>query len=217
MDLPLAFEGNPPTGSVFDFVTNEVCKYYHPAVGFYGISPNAPQPIPINIRMKASLVWWSPVFHDKINFYVESGNTNCDLSSALVTNAASIHAEWNERSALAASAEQFLQSISSGSITNLPSADLRLRNRTASQDGNGLVPIPDSELSDRELRDMFSEISSKWAFEPICLMELSRQPLGTNEVWFLPVRTDHPTEQDYARDISPLPLVFFDGVWSFLY
>ena len=57
----------------------------------------------------------------------------------------------------------------------------------------------------------------EWAFEPICLMEMSRQPLGTNEVWFLPVRTDQPNEQGYSRDIFPLRLVFFEGIWSLLH
>ena len=217
MDLPLSFDGEAPTGTVYDFVTNEIVRYYHPAVGINQYSTNATKPLRVNVAMKATFVWRSPVFHDKIRFYVDSESTNCVVSSAFVTNAAAILAEWTERTNLAASAESFLQSVSSGAITNLPTPDLRLRHRTVSPDGNGLVPAPANEASESDLREMFSRISSEWAFEPICLMELSREPLGTNEVWFLPVRTDQPNEQGYSRDIFPLRLVYFDGIWSLLY
>ena len=217
MDLPLVFEGEPPTGALYAFTTNEIIRYYHPVVGFLGLSPDAPQPAHINEKTKATMVWLSPVFQDKINFFVDAGATNCVVSSSFVTNAAAIHAEWSIRTNLAASAEAFLQTISSGAVTNLPSADLRLRHRTVSPDGNGLIPASESEASDDELRNMFSKISVNWVFEPICLMELSLQPLGTNEVWFLPVRTDQPNERGYSRDIFPLRLVFFDGTWSLLY
>lgn len=217
MELPLRFEGEPPTGAVHHFATNEIVRYYHSVIGFLGLSPDASQPAPINEMTKATMVWQSPVFQDKVSFYVESGLTNCVVSATFVTNAAAIYAEWNERTNLAASAEAFLQSVSSGAITNLPTPDLRLRHRTVSPDGNGLVPAPANEASESDLREMFSRISSEWAFEPICLMELSREPLGTNEVWFLPVRTDQPNEQGYSRDIFPLRLVYFDGIWSLLY
>ena len=217
MDLPLRFEGEAPTGAVYDFATNEIVRYYHSVVGFLGLSPDAPQPAHINEKTRATMVWLSPGFQDKVNFFVDSGSTNCVVSSAFVTNAAAIYTEWNERTNLTAAAEAFLQSVSSGTITNLPASDLRLRHRTVSSDGNGLVPVSASEASDDELRDMFSRMSSEWTFEPICLMEMSRQPLGTNEVWFLPVRTDQPNEQGYSRDILPLRLVFFDNIWSLLY
>ena len=217
MELPLCFEGEAPTGNVYDFTTNEIVRYYHSVIGFLGLSPDAPQPAHINEKNKATMVWLSPTFQDKVNFFVDSGSTNCVVSAAFVTNAAAIFAEWNERTNLAASAEAFLQSVSSGAITNLAPSALRLRHRTISPDGNGLVPAPENEMPDDELRDMFSRMSSEWAFEPICLMEMSRQPLGTNEVWFLPVRTDQPNEQGYSRDIFPLRLVFFDGSWSLLY
>lgn len=217
MELPLCFEGEAPTGNVYDFTTNEIVRYYHSAVGINQFSTNATKPLRVNVTMKATFVWRSPVFHDKIRFFVNSESTNCVVSSAFVTNATSIFAEWNERTNLAASAEAFLQSVSSGAITNLAPSALRLRHRTISPDGNGLVPAPENEMPNDELRDMFSRMSSEWAFEPICLMEMSRQPLGTNEVWFLPVRTDQPNEQGCSRDIFPLRLVFFEGIWSLLY
>ena len=72
-----------------------------------------------------------------------------------------------QRTNLAASAEAFLQSVSSGAIANLPTPDLRLRHRTVSPDGNGLVPAPANEASESDLREMFSRISSEWAFGPI--------------------------------------------------
>ena len=113
MELPLRFEGEPPTGAVHHFATNEIVRYYHSVIGFLGLSPDASQPAPINEMTKATMVWQSPVFQDKVSFYVESGLTNCVVSATFVTNAAAIYAEWNERTNLAASAEAFLQSVSS--------------------------------------------------------------------------------------------------------
>ena len=217
MDIPLTFQGNPPTGPVFDFVTNEVCKYFHPAAGFLRISDHASMPAPINVRMKATLVWRSPVFHDNIRFFVESGQTNCVVSTEFVTNAVAIHAEWNERSVLAASAEQFLHSVATGSVTNLPTSALRTLMRTLTQDGTALVPASETDGTDEEVRESFSSLSEHAEFEPVCLMEMFRQPVGTNEAWMVPVRTCWMKGQGFESDIAPLPLVYFDNYWSFLF
>lgn len=217
MDIPLTFEGNPPTGPVFDFVTNEVCKYFHPAAGFLRISDNASMPAPINVRMKATLAWRSPVFHDNIRFFVESGQTNCVVSTEFVTNATAVHAEWSVRSALAASAEQFLHSVASGSVTNLPPSALRPLMRTLTQDGTAFVPASETDGTDEVVLESFSSLSEHAEFEPVCLMEMSRHPVGTNEAWMVPVRTCWMKGPGFESDIAPLPLVYFDNYWSFLF
>ncbi len=217
MDLPLVFEGDPPTGSLYDFTTNEIARYYHPVVGFLGLSSDAPQPAHINEETKATMVWLSPVFQDKINFFVDSGSTNCVVSSSFVTNAAAILAEWDVRTNLAASAGAFLESVSSGAITNLPPNELRRRMRKVASGGTMLVSAPETDGTDAEILESFSEISEGVEFEPLCLMEMSRQPVGTNEIWMVPVRTFWDRGDEGESDIAPLRLVFSDGIWSFLY
>ena len=217
MELPLVFEGEPPTGALYDFTTNEIVRYYHPVVGFLGLSPDAPQPAHINEKTRATMVWRSPVFHDRINFFVDSGATNCVVSSAFVTNAAAIHAEWSVRTNLAASADQFLLSVSSGAVTNLPVGELRKRMRTLAPDGTMLIPAPEADGTDSELLESFAELSEGVEFEPLCLMEMSRQPVGTNEIWMVPVRTFWNRGAGSESDIAPLRLVQAEGEWCFMY
>ena len=217
MELPLLFEGDPPTGAVYDFTTNEIARYYHSAVGFNAVSTNALQPIQVNVRMKGTLVWRSPVFHDKIKFSVESGATNCIVSSSFITNAIAIHDEWGVRTNLAATADQFLLSVSSGTVTNLPSSELRKRMRTLTPDGTILMPAPESDGTDAELLESFSGLSANAVFEPLCLMEMFRHRVGTNDVWMVPVRTFWNRGPGNESDIAPLQLVLADGEWCFMY
>ena len=139
------------------------------------------------------------------------------MSAAFVTNAAAIYAEWNQRWPLVSEAEDFLGSISSGSVTNLPLSELRDRLRTLSKDGTSLLTASESDGTDEDVLASFAEMSAYANFEPPCLMELSRFPVGTNTAWFLPVRTSFQDESGHSGEIAPIRLVYFDGFWSLLF
>jgi len=217
MDLPLCFEGEAPTGAVYDFATNEIVRYYHPAVGINQFSTTATKPLYVNATMKTAFVWRSPVFHDKIRFLVDTASTNCVVSMAFVTNAAAIYAEWNQRRPLVSEAEAFLDSITSGAVTNRPLSELRARLRTLSEDGARLLAASESDGTDEDVLASFAEMSAFADFEPPCMMEMSRLPLGTNTAWFLPVRTSFRDESGRSGEIAPIRLVYFDGFWSLLF
>ena len=217
MDLPILFEGDPPTGAIYDFTTNEIVRYYHPVIGFSAFSPNAFQPANINVRMKGTLVWRSPVFRDKIKFSVDLGVTNCIVSAAFVTNVIAFLDEWTIRTNLVSSAEQFLFSVSSGTVTNRPLSELRKRFRALTPDGAMLVPASENDGPNSELFGSFAELSSFAEFEPLCAMEMFRHRVGTNEVWMVPVRTFWNRGPGNESDIAPLQLVLADNEWCFMF
>ena len=81
--------------------------------------------------------------------------------------------------------------------------------------GHLLTMGPD--IPDEDVIEAQGEMRQHFSFLPICILDTRYVNVGTNVVLLAYVRTDRPQNPSYTRSIGALPLVFFNGYWSFLY
>lgn len=210
--LPYRFEDGNLSDIVRHVATNEVQAFCTPITGFRKPYHDKDGNVCVqHVNTPDSFYERSATFLDGIKFYIENGQTNCIIKSLLTDAAKAIEGELPMRTNLAHSARQFLDSIQDGSITNRPPAELRLRTRVYK--GGVLSVVDAAECPDAMVRQNFVDMREHAVFFPVCILDSTYKPSGTNNYFCIKVGYDLPNMPDYARSIAAFPLVYADGYW----
>ncbi|MBR3085321.1 MAG: hypothetical protein IKH04_02850 [Kiritimatiellae bacterium] len=213
--LPYRFEDTNITDIVRYVVTNDVIAYKSTTTSF--TPPFVEENGNVTVDSEntpGTTLYLPPVFENGIEFRIENGQTNCVIKQSLTDVAKTIEGELPTRTNLVAAAQGFIDNFCSGGTTNLTISEQRALMRTVSGD-NLLTMGPD--IPDEDALEAQEEMRQHFSFLPICILDTRYVNVGTNIVLLAYVRTDRPQNPSYARSIGALPLVFFDGYWSFLY
>lgn len=212
-NLPYRFEDTNITDIVKYVVTNDVIAYKSTTTSF--TPPFVEENGNVTVDSEntpGTTLYLPPVFENGIEFRIENGQTNCVIKQSLTDAAKAIESELPTRTNLAHSAQQFIDSIMDGTVTNLPITDLRSRTRIFRE--GALSTIAEEEGSDNIILQNFVDIRTHAAFFPLSLLDSKYITSGTNIFYAILARFDRPNEPSYARSIEVLPIVYTDGYWS---
>ena len=214
-NLPYRFEDTNITDIVRHVVTNDVIAYKSATTSF--TPPFVEENGNVTVDSEntpGTTLYLPPVFENGIEFRIEDGQTNCIIRQSLTDAAKAIESELPTRTNLVAVAQGFIDNFCSGVTTNLTISEQRTLMRTVSG-GHLLTMGPD--IPDEDVIEAQGEMRQHFSFLPICILDTRYVNVGTNVVLLAYVRTDRPQNLSYTRSIGALPLVFFNGYWSFLY
>lgn len=210
--LPFRFEDSNISDIVRYVVTNDVIAYNTATTSF--TPPFMEKSGVISVRPETTPdtnLYLPSVFENGIKFFIENGQTNCVITHSLTDAAKAIESELPMRTNLAHSAQLFIDSIMDGSITNSPTAVLRLRTRVYK---NGVLHVAtEAEGSDNDMRQNFMDMREHAVFFPPCILTSYYKPSGTNNYFCIKAAYDIPKAPDYARSIAAFPFVYIDGYW----
>ena len=210
--LPYRIEDSDISDIVRYVVTNDVIAYNAATTSF--TPPFLEKSGGLSVRQETTPdtnLYRPPVFENGIKFYIENGQTNCVIKRSLTDAAKAMEADLPLRTNLAHSVQRFIDTIIDGSITNNLTAVLRLRTRVYK---NGVLHVAtESEGSDNDMRQNFTEMREHSVFFPPCILTSYYKPSGTNNYFCIKVAYDTPNEPDYARSIAAFPFVYVDGYW----
>ena len=210
--LPYRFEDNSISDIVRYVVTNDVIAYNTATTSF--TPPFLEKSGVLSVRPETTPdtnMYLPSIFENGIKFYIENGQTNCVIKQSLTDAAKANESDLPNRTNLAHSAQQFINSIMDGSITNSPVAVLRHRTRVFK---NGALHVAtEAEGSDNDMRQNFTEMREHAVFFPPCILTSYFKTSGTNNYFCIKAAYDTPNEPDYARSIAAFPFVYVDGYW----
>ena len=212
-NLPYRFEDTNITDIVRYVVTNDVIAFHMATTSF--TPPFTQTNGAISVRWECppcTVLYHPPLFKDGVKFYIENGQTNCVIKQSLTDAAKAIEDDLPTRTNLACSAQQFIDSIMDGTITNLPISELRSRTRVY-RDGTISI-VSETEGSNDIILQNFLYFKEQIVFYPLSIMDSKYVPSGTNSFYTFLSRFDRPNVPSYARSIDVLPIVYADGYWS---
>ena len=211
--LPYRFEDDDISDIARYVVTNDIQAYTVATTSF--TPPFHETNGVVTVREETTphaTMYFPDVFTKGIKFYIENGQTNCIISRMITDMAKAIADELPIRTNLAYGAQQLIDSIMSGTITNKTLAELRLLTRVYE---NGTVRVANqNDGPDDVVLQNFIDIKNRAIFYPLSILDASYYHVGTNGIFILRARYDTPNEPSYKREISVLPLVYADGYWS---
>ena len=204
----------PVSEPAYSILTNDVCRYYHSLEGFSGVWTNAVgechlrpfrNPVPLLEYERAEL------FEQGVRFVVEEGATNCVLTSSVVNSAWETVNDLVVRTNLFSQAEQFVDSLFSGSVTNGSPEEVR---HCAVRYGNGQFSFPyDDTASGSDLEALLSNFSQNCRAAPLCILTLERHDDISTGVWILPLWIEERNPESIRSDSTMIPLVYLNGQW----
>ena len=212
-NLPYRFEDTNITDIVRYVVTNDVIAYKSATTSF--TPPFAEENGDVTVDSEntpGTTLYLPPILENGIAFQIENGQTNCVIKQSLTDAAKAIEADLPTRTNLAYSAQQFIDSIMDGTITNLPISELRSRTRVY-RDGTISI-VSETEGSNDIILQNFIYFKEQIVFYPLSIMDSKYVPSGTNSFYTFLSRFDRPNVPSYARSIDVLPIVYADGYWS---
>ena len=214
--LPYRFEDTNITDIVRHVVTNDVISYSSATTSFTPPYVEKDGNVTVNGENTPDTTLYHPlVFRNGIEFRIENGQTNCIIKQSLTDAAKAIESELPARTNLAHSAQMFINSISDGTITNRPIAELRSRTRVYGNES--LSVVKDTEGSDNIILQNFVYFREHAAFLPLSILDSKDLQSGTNTFYKILARFDRPNAPSHTRSIEVLPLVYADGYWCFCF
>ena len=211
--LPFRFEDNSVSDIVRYVTTNDVQSFCAPISAFHEPYQDKSGNICVQrINTPGATLYRPAVFLDGIKFFIENGQTNCVIRQSLTDAAKALESELPTRTNLVYAAQQFIDAITSGSITNKTLAELRLLTRVYE---NGILRMASQDDGpDDVIMQNFIDLKNDAVFYPLSVLDASWDYAGSNRVFILKARYDTPNEPSYKREISVLPLIYSNGYWS---
>ena len=211
--LPCRFEDDNLSDIVRYVVTNDVQSFCTPISAFHEPYQDKSGHICVQrINTPGTTLYRPTAFMDGIKFFIENGQTNCIIRQSLTDTAKALESELPTRTNLVCKAQQFIDAIMSGSITNKTIAELRLLTRVYE---NGTLRIANqNDGPDDVVIQNFIDLKNDAVFYPLSVLDASWDYVGSNRVFILKARYDTPNEPSYKREISVFPLIYADGYWS---
>lgn len=211
--LPFRFEDNSVSDIVRYVVTNDVQSFCAPISSFHEPYQDKSGNICVQrINTPGTTLYRPTAFMNGIKFFIENGQTNCIIRQSLTDTAKALESELPTRTNLVCKAQQFIDAIMNGSITNETIAELRLLTRVYE---NGTLRIASqNDGPDDVVIQNFIDLKNDAVFYPLSVLDASWDSVGSNRVFILKARYDTPNEPSYKREISVFPLIYADGYWS---